>query len=92
MSEHRHELREKVVARRQQLQEAFTLAEHDGPRERRTGIEAALRLVDDAVQGGWDNVSDVGAAELSHWLETTQSMLVPHRPDAAESTPVAPLP
>ena len=63
MHEHRRELKEKVGARRRQLQEAFTLAELDGPSERRNALEVALRVVDDAVQGGWDRVSGIGAAE-----------------------------
>jgi hypothetical protein len=75
MRQHRKELNERVVARRKQLQEAFTLAELEGPSERRNALEVALRVVDNAAQGGWDKVSEVGAAELSQWLEETQFLV-----------------
>jgi hypothetical protein len=81
MHEHRRELKERVRARSRQLQEAFTLAELDGPSERRNALEVALRLVDNALQGGWDKVSEIGAAELSEWLEATQFLVASPAPD-----------
>ena len=83
MHEHRGQLKERVCERRRQLQEAFTLATLDGPSERRTALEVALRLVDDAMQGGWDRVSEVGAAELSQWLEETRFLVASPVPDEA---------
>ena len=76
MSPIRAELRQRVERRRLELERAFRLAERDGSFERRLGLEMALCSVDDAVERGWARLSEVGAEELSHWLETTESLVL----------------
>jgi hypothetical protein len=82
MSEIRVELRHKVEKRRRELERAFRAAERGGTFERRLGLEMALSSVDDAVERGWARMTEVGAEELSHWLDTTQ-YFVPHEDAAA---------
>src|SRR5262249_54298714 len=68
---HKEALKKKILERRDQLREEFKRAEREGPPERKNGLEAALRFVDDALQGGWENVSGVAAVELTRWLDST---------------------
>jgi hypothetical protein len=75
MSGMRAALRHKVEQRRKELQRAFSLAKRAGPPAHRTSLETELSLVDYAMRGGWDHVSEVAADALSHWLETTRSLL-----------------
>lgn len=49
----------------------------DHPDERGNGLKADLRVAADAIQGGWENVSEVGAQALSKWLESTKDMVIP---------------
>ena len=82
--ENRAELRTKVEQRQKDLKLALGVTEGQGhPAERINGIKAELRVASDALQGGWDKVSEVGAAELSKWLESTKDMVI--QPKAASA-------
>jgi hypothetical protein len=75
--EFRVELQKKVENRRNQLRQALLATEGDAHQlQRRQSLEAVSRLADDALQGGWENVSEVAAAELTKWLQTSESMVV----------------
>ena len=77
MSE-RVELRAKVEQRQKELGLALAVAEGQSHEvDRLNALKAELRVAEDAVQGGWDKVSEVGAEQLSHWLESTKSMVIP---------------
>ena len=82
MTGHKPELHQRAEERRAQLQDALALCEKEGPSARRDALEMELKVFDMAVQGGWDKVSEAGAAELSRWLETTRT-LVDTRPPAS---------
>jgi len=80
---HKAELRAKVEKRQGELERELATAEKEGlAAERIDGLRVVLRLVTDATQGGWDTVSEVTAADLSKWLETTKP-LIPSQPAAA---------
>jgi hypothetical protein len=81
----RVELRAKVEQRQKELEQALTATEGQGhPDERINGLKAELRVAADAVQGGWDKVSEVGAEALSRWLETTKEMVMKQKAHGAK--------
>jgi hypothetical protein len=76
MAHERFELRDKVEFRKKQLSEALDRAESEKlPDERIVGLRTELSLVEDALSGGWENVSEVTAAQLSGWLESTKYLV-----------------
>jgi hypothetical protein len=84
---HKAELRAKVEKRRAQLKEALAAAERDSALGKRIDeLRVVLQNVDDATQGGWDSVSEVTAAALAKWIETTESLILPH-PAAGGAAP-----
>lgn len=44
--------------------------------ERGCAIELALRGAWDATSGGWDKVGEMEAAQLSQWLDTTETLIL----------------
>lgn len=82
----RMELRTKVEQRQKDLELALVIAKGQShPEERLNGIQAELRVAADAVQGGWDKVSEAGAQALSNWLESTKVMVIPPKDHGAST-------
>jgi hypothetical protein len=87
MSDHEHkaELRARVEERRRELQRELDSAEEKRhPPERVHAIETELRIVDDALGGGWGCVGEVTSQQLARWLEATRH-LVSEEEDDLES-------
>lgn len=76
MAHDRVQLREKVELRTQELTAALAKEKSDKlPDERVVGLRAELSVVESALSGGWDNVSEVTAAQLAGWLESTKNLV-----------------
>lgn len=82
MFEHNGELRDRVEQRRMELQDELEHAEQrNHPPERVQELETELRIVEDALTGGWDCVGEVTAQQLSRWLEATRNLITNDDPD-----------
>ncbi len=69
---HREQLRERVDVRVQELVRALDACEDPlGKGERARAISSALETARVAMSGGWDNVGENEASQLSQWLHTT---------------------
>ncbi len=70
-------LQAKVEQRQKELEQALAAeGSQDQADGRSNGLKAELRVASDALQGGWDQVSEVAAEELSRWLESTKVMVL----------------
>ncbi len=82
MAHDRIELREKVEVRTKALNAALAKEQSDKlPDERIVALRSELSVVEAALSGGWDNVSEVTAAQLASWLESSRN-LVDSKPKA----------
>lgn len=87
----RTELRTKVEQRKHELEMALKVTEsQDHGEDRANALKADLRVAADAMQGGWDQVSEAGAASLSRWLESTHQMIIPPKTPAPKAKAPAP--
>jgi hypothetical protein len=76
MHEHKAELRQRVEARCQELQAELEAAADKGhPPERVEALNTELRIVEDALSGGWDAVGEVTSQQLARWLEATRQLV-----------------
>jgi hypothetical protein len=76
MYEHKNELRQKVEERCEELQaELETASEKGHPQERVEALVTELRIVEDALTGGWDAVGEVTSQQLARWLEATRHLV-----------------
>jgi hypothetical protein len=48
-------------------------------------LKGQLDVATNALQGGWDKVSEVGAEALSQWLEATQALIIPQEAEPAKA-------
>ena len=80
---HRSVLREKVEQRRIELADALGMAELEGrPAENIEGIKTELAVARELTSGGWEEMTEVTAAQLSRWLDLTQYLVRATQPSA----------
>ena len=75
MSHPRTELRKRVEERQQQLKDALKHAESQKQETRSLGLQTELQVSEEALSGGWENVTEITANKLSSWLEATKSLV-----------------
>lgn len=76
MAHERTELRERVELRKAQLLEGLKQAEADQlPDEHIVALRTELSVLEASLSGGWSNVSEVTAAQLSSWLQGTKHLV-----------------
>lgn len=80
----KEQLRRRVMQRETDLSKA--LGELEGNEERRNALQGALDAGRDVLKTGWEHIGEVEAAQLSRWLETSETLVLQGIP-AAQSAP-----
>ncbi|HEY5923777.1 MAG TPA: hypothetical protein VIV11_18975 [Kofleriaceae bacterium] len=76
MLEKKEELKDRISARKHQLQAKLSELSADSRAEARTSrdkIKAKLDELQEDLKDGWDNVNDKVAAKLNKWLDDDES-------------------
>ena len=78
----KEQLRRRVMQRESELSKALEGLE--GNEERRSALQGALDAGRDYLKTGWEHIGEVEAAQLSRWLETSDTLVAQGIPaDAA---------
>lgn len=81
----KEQLRRRVMQRESDLSKALEGLE--GNEERRSALQGALDAGRDYLKTGWEHIGEVEAAQLSRWLETSDTLVAQGIPaDAASET------
>jgi len=79
----KEQLRRRVMQRETDLSKALEGLE--GNEERRNALQGALDAGRDVLKTGWEHISEVEAAHLSRWLETSDTLVAQGIPADAGS-------
>lgn len=73
--DHKAELRARVEARMQEMQEALARLGSD-PNNKKWGqdLQDSLQVAQNALSGGWERVGEVESAQLARWLDNAQKI------------------
>lgn len=85
MSQHKRQLRERVLHRQSELLASRELLDLEAPgSERLNAVDAALAALDLHMgSGDWDLVSEGQAGLLNKWIESTETLVEPSVGDNA---------
>jgi hypothetical protein len=89
--EHKKELHDKVIARREQLAASLAALQADpqnAKSERAGAVEAALAALQTHLGGGWESIDEQESAALTRWLESSRFLFDGEA--APEKAPVLP--
>jgi len=68
------QLRRRVMQREDDLSKA--LGELEGNDDRRNALQGAIDAGRDVLKTGWEHIGEVEAAQLSRWLETSETLVL----------------
>ncbi len=77
---HKEELQRRILERRAALAITLERLRSDAQtvgRAQFRAVEEAIAVLDMHLASGWDRVDEVEAAELSHWLDSTEHLTQP---------------
>lgn len=77
VNDNKDQLRRRVMQRETDLANALTALDGSTANfERRDALVGALDAVRDVTKAGWEHVGEVEAAQLSRWLETSETLIL----------------
>lgn len=78
MSQHKRQLRERVLHRQSELLASREILATEAPgSDRLLAVDAALAALEQNMGEDWDQVTDAHAAVLNKWLESSETLVEP---------------